>query len=53
MGWFISFASEEALMPLLGVALLVAFVGAGLLTAAKFLERANRGDASDISSTFR
>ena len=41
MGWFISFASEEALMPLLGVALLVAFVGAGLLTAAKFLERAN------------
>ena len=53
MGWFISFASKEALMPLLGVALLVAFVGAGLLTAAKFLERANRGDASDISSTFR
>ena len=38
---------------LLGVALLVGFVGAGLLTAARFLERANRSDSSDISSTFR
>jgi hypothetical protein len=53
MGWFISFASKEALMPLLGVSLLVAFIGAGLLTAAKFLERATRADASDMSSTFR
>jgi hypothetical protein len=53
MGWFISLTSEEALYPLLGVALLVGFVGAGLLTAARFLERANRDDAADISSTFR
>ena len=27
--------------------------GAGLLTAARFLERENRKDSSDISSTFR
>ncbi len=53
MGLMISFVDEEALMPLLGVALLVAFVGAGLLTAAKFLERSNRADTTDISSTFR
>ena len=53
MGWLISFTSDEALFPLLGVALLVACVGTGLLTASKFLERANRDDAADISSTFR
>lgn len=53
MGLMISFADKGALMPLLGVALLVAFVGAGLLTAAKFLERSSREDTTDISSTFR
>lgn len=53
MGLMISFVNEDALMPLLGIALLVGFVGAGLLTASKFLERANRNDSSDISSTFR
>ena len=53
MGWLISFTAEEALFPLLGVALLVACVGIGLLTASKFLERANRDDAAGISSTFR
>jgi len=53
MGLFISFIDDKALMPLLGVALLVGFVGIGLLTAAKFLERASREDAQDISSTFR
>jgi hypothetical protein len=53
MGLMIGFAEGKALMPLLGIALLVAFVGAGLLTAAKFLERANREDTTDISSTFR
>jgi hypothetical protein len=53
MGVLIGFDKEDALMPLLGVALLVGFVGAGLLTAAKFLERANRNDSADISSTFR
>lgn len=53
MGVMISFANKDALMPLLGVALLVGFVGAGLLTASRFLERENRKDSSDISSTFR
>lgn len=53
MGWLISFTAEEALTPLLGVAFLVGFVGIGLLTAARFLERANRQDSADISSTFR
>ena len=53
MGWFIGRVSEEAFYPLLGVALLVGFVGAGLLTAARFLERANRDDSADIGSSFR
>jgi hypothetical protein len=53
MGWFIGFVSEEAFYPLLGVALLVGFVGAGLLIAARFLERANRDDSADIGSSFR
>ena len=35
---------QDAFMPLLGVAALVAFVGIGLLTASKFLERANAKD---------
>ena len=53
MGVFISFIADEALYPLLGVALLVGFVSIGLLTAARFLERATREDSADISSTFR
>jgi len=53
MGFLISLEEKDALMPLLGVAALVGFVGAGLLTAAKFLERTNRNDSADISSTFR
>jgi hypothetical protein len=40
-------------MPLLGVAILVAFVGIGLLTAARFLERANREDMSGNQQIFR
>jgi hypothetical protein len=42
LGWFISFVAEEALMPLLGVAALVAFVGVGLLVASKVAERSYR-----------
>ncbi|HSG97314.1 MAG TPA: DUF6249 domain-containing protein [Woeseiaceae bacterium] len=41
MGFLIG---EGSFMPLLGVAALVAFVGIGLLTASKFLERANAKD---------
>ena len=53
MGIMISITKSSALMPLLGVAALVGFVGAGLLTAARFLERSNRSDSADIGSTFR
>ena len=53
MGWLIGFTERDVIYPLLGVALLVACVGIGLLTASRFLERANRKDATDISSTFR
>ena len=41
MGFLIG---EGSFMPLLGVAALVAFVGIGLLAAAKFMERANVED---------
>jgi len=40
LGWFLSFISEDALMPLLGVAGLVGFVGIGLWVASKIAERA-------------
>ena len=51
MGFLID---ESAFMPLLGVAGLVAFVGIGLLTAAKFMERANAEDsAPDNRPLFR
>jgi hypothetical protein len=45
MGWVIGRAEPDAFMPLLGVAGLVAFVGIGLLIAARFLERATRSDS--------
>ena len=49
LGYFISLISEDALMPLLGVAGLVAFVGVGLLVASKAAERSYReGDATTI-----
>ncbi len=44
LAWFISQLSEPWLMPLLGAAALVAFVGVGLLVAAKFAERSYRED---------
>ncbi|MEM7504223.1 MAG: hypothetical protein AAF417_19440 [Pseudomonadota bacterium] len=39
LGWFLSATSEDALMPLLGVAALVGCVGIGLLAAAGLVER--------------
>ncbi len=42
LAWFISQLSEPWLMPLLGAAALVAFIGIGLLVAAKFAERSYR-----------
>jgi hypothetical protein len=44
LGWFLSFVSEKALMPLLGVAALVACVGFGLLAAARYVERSYNRD---------
>lgn len=50
LGWFISFIAEDALMPLLGVAALVAFVGVGLLVASKVAERSyHEGDATTLN----
>lgn len=42
LGWFLSNVSDKVLMPLLGVAGLVACVGIGLLVAAKVAERSYR-----------
>jgi len=41
MGWFIGSRFEPWLMPLLGVAALVAFVGVGLLVASKIAGRSH------------
>ena len=46
MGWVIGLSEPDAIMPLIGVAGLVAFVGIGLLIAARFLERATQDDAA-------
>jgi hypothetical protein len=53
MGWVMSLGEKDVLMPLLGVAGLVAFVGIGLLTAASFLKRANQQDSPDNKQLFR
>lgn len=53
MGWLISLRNEDALMPLLGVAALVAFVGIGLLAASNFLRRASQEDSPDNRQLFR
>ena len=53
MGWLISLAEPDAFMPLLGVAGLVAFVGVGLLTAARFLERSNLADSAENRNAFK
>ncbi len=44
LAWFVSQLSEPWLMPLLGAAALVGFIGTGLLVAAKFAERSIRED---------
>ena len=51
LGWFISFIAEKALMPLLGVAALTAFVGVGLLVASKAVEHSDR--KNDDAATYR
>ena len=42
LAWFIAQLSEAWLMPLLGAAALVGFVGVGLLVAARYVAGANR-----------
>ena len=49
LGWFLSLLTEKALLPLLGVAALVGFVGIGLLVASKFMERSYREDDASAS----
>jgi hypothetical protein len=44
LGWFLEKREEGVLLPLMGVAGLVAFVGVGLLVAGKFAERSLRED---------
>ncbi len=44
LGWFLSTIQEKVLMPLLGVAGLVACVGIGLLVAAKVAERSYKAN---------
>ena len=50
MGWLID---DDAFMPLLGVAMLVAFVGLGLLTAAHFMKKAREADSANNTPTIR
>ena len=52
LGFVLSFRSEDSLMPLLGVSLLVACIGIGLLTAG-FLEKTSNGNSTNITNTFR
>ena len=44
MGWMISLKEPDALMPIIGAAALVGFVGIGLLVAARYMARARRED---------
>lgn len=46
LGYFLSYISDQALMPLLGVAVLAGFVGVGLWVASKIAERAYLEDES-------
>jgi hypothetical protein len=52
MGWLIGLENKDAFHALLGVAGLVAFVGIGLLTASKYLERAVARDMRNDPNTF-
>lgn len=51
LGWFVSKLSEEALYPILGASVLVAFVGVGLLVAARVAARAQ--EDSNAAAPYR
>ncbi len=50
LAWFVAQLSEAWLMPLLGAAALVGFVGIGLLVAARYVAGANREDDASTGS---
>ena len=50
LGWFLGDVSAEAFQALLGVAGLIAFLGVGLLIAARVAERANANNDRRTSS---
>jgi len=50
LAYFVSRVAEEAFYPILGAAALVAFVGAGLLLASKYAERAYNEDNASSSN---
>ena len=52
LGWFIGQLSPPWLMPIYGVAALVAFVGVGLLVASKVAERSYRDSGSVDQTSF-
>lgn len=53
LGWFLGKVNSDAFMVLLGVSLLVACVGIGLLTAAHFMKKAHESRSSDNTPTLR
>ena len=50
MGWMISLRQPAALMPIVGAAVLVGFVGIGLLVAARYMARTRREDEQGNSN---
>lgn len=52
MGWMISLKEPDALMPIIGAAVLVGFVGIGLLVAARYMARARREDDQGNNNFF-
>lgn len=50
MGWLIGINEPNAILPLLGVAGLVGFIGIGLLVAGRFVERAHAADSNRNST---
>jgi len=53
MGLFLGTLNSNALTALLGVSLLVAFVGLGLLAAANYMKKSREDDSSDNPPTIR
>jgi cbb3-type cytochrome oxidase subunit 1 len=52
MGWFIGLRTSSAFMPIFGAAVLVGFVGIGLLVAAQYMARARREEDQGNNNPF-